>query len=186
MVSARSSMMSRQTRFKKPNTPLTPCMLQGFAASSGPMNISYSRSESAPYSVDDRIGVDDIAAALRHLLVVLAEDHALVDELLKRLRHADDAAIVQHLVPEARIQEMQHGMLGAADVEIDWHPSLFDRRIDRRAIVFRIEKSQIVPARTGPLRHRVGLALVALAINVLGTANRRALYRAAAQAGRVA
>ena len=38
--SARSSMINRHTRFKKPNTPLTPCMLQGFAASRGPMNIS--------------------------------------------------------------------------------------------------------------------------------------------------
>ncbi len=43
--------ISRHTRFKKPKTPLTPCMFQGFEASSGPMNISYSRSESAPYSL---------------------------------------------------------------------------------------------------------------------------------------
>ena len=49
--SPRSSMIIRQTRSRKPRTPLTPSMLQGLTASSGPMNISYSRSESAPYSV---------------------------------------------------------------------------------------------------------------------------------------
>ena len=32
-------------------TPLTPDMLQGLVASSGPINISYSRKESAPYSL---------------------------------------------------------------------------------------------------------------------------------------
>jgi hypothetical protein len=30
-------------------------------------------------------------------------------------------AIEQHLVPESRVQQMQHGMLGAADVEVDRH-----------------------------------------------------------------
>ena len=100
------------------------------------MNISYSRSESAPYSVDDVVGIDDVAAALRHLLVVLAEDHALVHELLERLGGADDAAVVEHLVPEARVEQVQHGVLGAADVQVDRHPGLFDRRIDRRASSF--------------------------------------------------
>ena len=65
---------------------------------------------------DDGIGVDDVAAALRHFLVVFAEDHALVDELLERLGHADDAAVVKHFVPESRVEQMQHGVLGAADV----------------------------------------------------------------------
>ncbi len=49
VISARSSTIIRQTRSRKPRTPLTPVMLQGLTASSGPMNISYSRSESAPY-----------------------------------------------------------------------------------------------------------------------------------------
>ena len=60
---------------------------------------------------------------------------------------------------------MQHGVLGAADVQIDGHPGFFDRRIDRRAVVLRIEEAQIVPARTGPLRHGVGFALIAFAVD---------------------
>ena len=50
IASARSSMIIRHTRSRKPRTPLTPSMLQGLTASSGPMNISYSRRASAPYS----------------------------------------------------------------------------------------------------------------------------------------
>ena len=52
----------------------------------------------------------------------LAQDHALVDQLLKRLRRRHVAAIEQHLVPEARVEQVQHRMLGAADVEIDRQP----------------------------------------------------------------
>ena len=77
------------------------------------------------------VGVHDVAATLRHLLVVLAENHALVDELLKRLGHADDAAVVEHLVPEARVEKVEHGVLGAADVQIDRHPGFFIARVDR-------------------------------------------------------
>ena len=47
-----------------------------------------SRSESAPYSRDDVVGIDHVAAALRHLLAVLAQDHALVDQPLERLGRA--------------------------------------------------------------------------------------------------
>ena len=129
-------MIIRQTRFKKPYTPLTPSMLQGFVASSGPMNISYSRSESAPYSFTIVVRVDHVAAALRHLLVVLAQDHPLVHQLLKRLGRADDAAVEEHLVPEPRVEQVQHRVLRAADVQIDRHPGLFDRRIDQRARSF--------------------------------------------------
>ena len=35
--------------------------------------------------LDDLVGIDDVAAGLAHLLVVFAEDHALIDELLERL-----------------------------------------------------------------------------------------------------
>ncbi len=65
--SARSTII-RHTRSRKPRTPLTPSMLQGLVASSGPMNISNSRSASAPYSLDHVVRIDDIAAAFRHLV----------------------------------------------------------------------------------------------------------------------
>ena len=56
-----SSMISRQTRLRKRDTPSTPRMFQGFIASSGPMNISYSRRLSAPYSFNDVVRIDDVA-----------------------------------------------------------------------------------------------------------------------------
>ncbi len=40
IVSDSSSMTSRQARLRKRLIPSTPCMLQGFVTSSGPMNIS--------------------------------------------------------------------------------------------------------------------------------------------------
>ena len=37
---------------------------------------------------------------------------------------ADPAAIVEELVEEARVEQMQHRVLGAADVLVDGHPAL--------------------------------------------------------------
>ena len=68
--------------------------------------------------LDDVVGVHDVAARLAHLHAVLAEDEALVDEFLKWLGRADVAEVEQDLVPEARVEQVQHGVLGAADVEV--------------------------------------------------------------------
>ena len=68
---------------------------------------------------DDIERIDHVAPALRHFAAVLAEDDALIDEPLERLRRREMPEIEEDLVPEPRIQEMQHGVLGAADVEID-------------------------------------------------------------------
>ena len=67
---------------------------------------------------EDVVRVDDVAARLGHLLAVLAEDQALVDELEERLWRRDVAEVEQHLVPEAGVEQVQHGVLGAADVQI--------------------------------------------------------------------
>ena len=121
-----------------------------------------------PVRGDDVVGVDDVAAALRHLVrprldldlgvglehepvaalldfvlldrarhavaddgvLDLAEDHALVDELPERLLGRDDARVVEHFVPEPGVEQVQHGVLGPADVEIDRHPVLLLRRVD--------------------------------------------------------
>ena len=67
-------------------------------------------------------------------------------------------------MPEPGVEQVQHGVLRPADVEIDRHPGLFHRRIDQGLVVLRIEEAEIVPARAGPLRHGVRLAAVALAV----------------------
>src|SRR5207253_9701501 len=52
---------------------------------------------------DDIEWIDDIAPALRHFAVVVAQDYSLVHQTLERLRFRNVAAIEEHLVPEARI-----------------------------------------------------------------------------------
>ncbi len=51
--------------------------------------------------LDDVIGVDDVAAGFGHLLVVFAEDHALVDEFLEGLGFAEVAEVEEGFVPES-------------------------------------------------------------------------------------
>ena len=45
--------------------------------------------------------------------------YALVEQPLERLTGGDVAQVVQHLVPEPRVQQVQHGVLDAADVQVD-------------------------------------------------------------------
>ena len=75
------------------------------------------------------------------------------------------AEIEKHLVPEPRIQKVQHGVLRPANVKIDRrppvsaaHPVAFGLFSDEPRLVSRIAKTQVIPTGTGPLRHGVGLA----------------------------
>ena len=92
-----------------------------------------------------------------------AEDHALVDEALERLRRRHGADVEEHQMPEARVEEVQHGVLGAADVEVDRQPLLQQLRVAERLVVRRIDVAEVIPAAAGPLRHRVRLADALLA-----------------------
>ena len=65
------------------------------------------------------VGIHHVAARLGHLLAVLAENHSLVDELEKRLGRGDVAEVEQNLVPEPRVEQMQHGVFRSADVKIN-------------------------------------------------------------------
>ena len=47
------------------------------------------------------------------------QDVALVEQPVERLRRRHVAEVEQHLVPEAGVQQVQHGVLDAADVEVD-------------------------------------------------------------------
>ena len=88
----------------------------------------------------------------------LAENHALVHDLAERLVAGHQAGVVQHLVPEPRIKEMQHGVFGAADVQVHRHPVALQFRVHQAARIAGIDEAQVVPARARPLRHGVGLA----------------------------
>ena len=69
--------------------------------------------------VDHFVGVNDVPARFRHFLVVFAEDDSLVHESLKRLGLRDVAKVEQHLLPETRVEQVQHSMLGSSYVQVD-------------------------------------------------------------------
>ena len=79
-------------------------------------------------------------------------------DLAERLVAGHQARVVQHLVPEPRVEEMQHGVFGAADIQIHRHPVTLQLRIHQAARIVGIDEAQVVPARARPLRHGVGLA----------------------------
>lgn len=108
--------------------------------------------------LDDVIGIDDVAAGLGHLLVVLAEDHPLVDEFLKRLGAGEVAEVEEDFVPEAGVEEVKDGVFGAANVEVDREPVFFEFGVDEVVGVFVVGEANVVPARPGPLGHGVGFA----------------------------
>ena len=114
----------------------------------------------------DRRGLDVHAT---WILVGRREDVALVVQPPVRLEGRCVAEVEQHLVPEARVQQVQHRVLDAAHIEVDTagiagalrsHPVTLDVRVDELVLVGGIEVAQLVPARARPLRHRVRLAPV--------------------------
>ena len=114
-----------------------------------------------------------------------AQDHALVDESLKRLARAQVAQVVEHFVPESGVQQVQHRVLDAADVEVDGHPVRFLGRIDEPVCVVGVKVTQVVPAAAGPLGHRVRLTLIRLAVALDGQPIGRLGQRAFGAAGRL-
>ena len=113
--------------------------------------------------VDHVVWVNDVPARFRHFLVVFPEDNSLVHEALEWLRLRDIAKIEQRFVPETCIEQVQHRVLSATDVQIHAtrfvaaHPVALRFLTDKPLIVARIAKSQVIPARACPLRHRVCL-----------------------------
>src|SRR6185437_2700768 len=128
--------------------------------------------------LEDVVRVYHVAAGLGHFLPIFAEDEALINEFEKRLGGRDVAEVEQNLVPESRVEEVQDGVLRAADVEVNaggcsvgaarrfvgpqarryTHPVTFSSTTDKRGGIFRVKITEIIPARAGPLGHGVRLA----------------------------
>ena len=82
--------------------------------------------------------------------------------------------VEENLVPETCVEKMQDSMLNATDVEVNstrrvnaitvcaLHPIALDACVYQCVNVLWIEITQVVPTRSGPLRHCVDLAAVAL------------------------
>ena len=67
------------------------------------------------------------------VLVAVRQHGPLVAQLLERLLRVHQAHVVEHLVPEARVQQVQHGVLAAAHVQVDGHPFLLGAGLERAA-----------------------------------------------------
>ena len=70
-------------------------------------------------ALHELVGVLDVAAALGHPLAVGAQDLALVEQLLERLVLLDQADVAHRLREEAGVEQVHHGVLGAAGVLVD-------------------------------------------------------------------
>jgi len=66
---------------------------------------------------DDRIGHDHVALRLRHLRA-FTDDEAVSAEPREGLLEVDVAEILQHHREEARVEQVQHGVLVATDVGV--------------------------------------------------------------------
>ena len=71
--------------------------------------------------------------------------------------------LVQHHGDEARVQQMQHGVLVAADVGRDREPLLRPRRVERPVVELGARVAQVVPRRVEEGVAHVGLAPAPLA-----------------------
>ncbi len=91
-------------------------------------------------------------------VVGVGHHHALGEQALERLVALDQPFIPHQLVEEARVQQVQHGMLDAADVLVDRQP-VFGALVQHRRIVARRGVAGVVPARLEEGVEGVGLAL---------------------------
>ena len=67
---------------------------------------------------DEVVGVDHVPLRLAHLRAVL-DHHPLGEQPAERLVEREEPQVAQHLGEEARVEQVEHGMLDAADVLID-------------------------------------------------------------------
>ena len=98
-------------------------------------------------------------------------DVALVEQAAVRLLGGNKAQVIEHLVPETCVEQVQHGVLDAAHVQVHATrvilaaragPVLLIFNVDKLIRVRRIDVSQLVPGGTGPLRHHVRVTTVLL------------------------
>ena len=90
--------------------------------------------------------------------VGLVGDHALGEEAGERLAHRQLAGVGQGSGDEAGIEQVQHGVLDAADILIDRHP-IVGRRLVDRLVRRRVGKAGEVPGAVDEGIEGVGLAL---------------------------
>ena len=115
----------------------------------------------------------------RHVLAAVVGvgvglDHALVEQLVERFGRVHVAEVEEHLVPEAGVEQVEHSVFDAADVQVHTafitrvlvvvraHPVVELVLLHHVLGVGRVDVTHVVPAGAGPVRHGVGVAVVGL------------------------
>ncbi len=107
--------------------------------------------------------VEPVAAALGVDAVVGVRDHhALGQQLLERLVAVDQAEVTHQLVEEARVEQVQDGVLDATDVVIDRQP-VVGALVQHGIGVVRTAEARVVPGGLHEGVEGIGLALPAIA-----------------------
>ena len=109
--------------------------------------------------LDNRARGHDVALGLGHGVAVLVLDHALAQQVGEGLVHAQQAQVAQRLGKEAAVEQVQNGVLDAADVVIDGHPTVGSLAGEGQLGVVRIGIAQVIPAGASEGVHGIGLAL---------------------------
>lgn len=108
---------------------------------------------------DNFIGIDDVSTRFTHFLSIWSEDETYISELKKWLITWYNTHIKEEFVPKSCIKEMKNSMLCTTNIAINLSPIFHDRRIHDSFTICWIHIAEIVPARSRPLRHGVGLSL---------------------------
>ena len=109
--------------------------------------------------LDDRARGHDVALGLGHGVAVLVLDHALAQQVGEGLVHTQQAQVAQCLGKEAAVEQVQDGVLDAADVVIDGHPTVGGFAGEGQLGVVWVGIAQVIPAGAGKGVHGIGLAL---------------------------
>ena len=119
------------------------------------------------YRLPGRLAHELVAAAL-HIVerdplsdggaVALLDDHALVEQPRERLLEVAQPHVVQGVRDKARVQQMEDGVLDAADVLVDRQPAIDDGGVENLRVVARGNEARVVPRRVDEGVHGVSLA----------------------------
>ncbi len=105
-------------------------------------------------AVHQVVRVHHVAAALGHLLGVLAQDDALVEQPQHRLVEVHQPQIAHDLGPEAGVEQVHRGVLDAAGVLVHGQPG-HGGRVDGAQVVVGAQVAVLVPRRVHERVHGV-------------------------------
>lgn len=139
--------------------PSTALGSQSKSFSGGAINRIAKRHGVGTVGLDNRARGHDVALGLGHGVAVLVLDHALAQQVGEGLVHTQQTQVAQCLGKETAVEQVQNGVLDAADVVIDGHPTVGGSLGEGQLGVVRVGIAQVVPAGAGKGVHGIGLAL---------------------------